>query len=153
LLSPWRSSELLAVLAHDRGGRSEANTDGAALVDEGTLCGDPPDDILGCQYRRHHCYLDLRDRSLHPRIRTRSWSGLSLYRQRPFSFSGMIPEIDIWRAAQLMLKRYGDNAFNESVARADELAAADDQNGAATWRRIATAVKQLANTIPPGPVH
>jgi len=78
---------------------------------------------------------------------------LSLYRQRPYSFSGMIPEIDIWRAAQLMLKRYGDNAFNESVARADELAAGDDQNGAATWRRIATAVEQLANTIPSGPVH
>jgi hypothetical protein len=63
----------------------------------------------------------------------------------------MIPEIDIWRAAQLMLKRYGDNAFNESVTRADELAAGDDQNGAATWRRIATAVEQLAITIPPGP--
>jgi hypothetical protein len=78
---------------------------------------------------------------------------LSLYRQRPYSFSGMIPEIDIWRTAQLMLKRYGDNALDESMGRADELAAGDDQNGAATWRRIATAVEQLANTIPPGPVH
>ena len=34
----------------------------------------------------------------------------------------MIPEIDIWRAAQLMLKRYGDKALEESAARADELA-------------------------------
>jgi hypothetical protein len=33
----------------------------------------------------------------------------------------VIPEIDIWRAAQLMLKRYGDNALEESAARADEL--------------------------------
>ena len=65
----------------------------------------------------------------------------------------VIPEIDIWRAAQLMLKRYGDNALNESVARADELAAGDDQNGAATWRRIAVAVVQLINTTPSGPVH
>jgi hypothetical protein len=32
----------------------------------------------------------------------------------------VIPEIDIWRAAQLMLKRYGDKALEESAARADE---------------------------------
>ena len=63
----------------------------------------------------------------------------------------MIPEIDIWRAAQLMLKRYGDKA--ERSARADELVAAGDDNGAAVWRRITAAVAQLANTTPPGPVH
>ena len=65
----------------------------------------------------------------------------------------MIPEIDIWRAANLMLKRYGDKALDESATRADELAAAGDDNGAATWRRIAAAVCQLANNTPPGPVH
>ena len=57
----------------------------------------------------------------------------------------MIPEIDIWRAAQLMLKRYGDKALEESAARADELVAAGDDNGAAVWRRITTAVVELAN--------
>ena len=65
----------------------------------------------------------------------------------------MIPEIDIWRAAQLMLKRYGNKALEESAARADELVAAGDDNGAAVWRRITAAVAQLANTIPPGRVH
>ena len=65
----------------------------------------------------------------------------------------MIPEIDIWRAAQLMLRRYGDKAFEESAARADELVAAGDDNGAAVWRRIIFAVAQLANTIPRGRVH
>jgi hypothetical protein len=30
----------------------------------------------------------------------------------------MIPEIDIWRAASLMLKRYGEKALEESTARA-----------------------------------
>jgi hypothetical protein len=65
----------------------------------------------------------------------------------------MIPEIDIWRAAQLMLKRYGDEALKESAARANELMAAGDDNGAAVWRRITTAVVELANTIPPGRVH
>jgi hypothetical protein len=65
----------------------------------------------------------------------------------------VIPEIDIWRAANLMLKRYGDKALEQSVARADELAADGDCNGAATWRRIIEAVRQLANTRPVGPLH
>ena len=38
----------------------------------------------------------------------------------------MIPEIDIWRAASLMLKRYGEKALEESAARADELFAEQD---------------------------
>jgi hypothetical protein len=65
----------------------------------------------------------------------------------------LIPEIDIWRAAQLMLKRYGGNALGESAARANELALAGDDDGAATWRRIMAAVEQLANTTPPGRVN
>jgi hypothetical protein len=65
----------------------------------------------------------------------------------------VIPEIDIWRAATLMLKRYGDKALEQSATRADELAADGDHDGAATWRRITNAVEQLANKTPPGPVH
>ena len=34
------------------------------------------------------------------------------------------------------MKRYGDKALEESAARADELAAAEDHNGVAVWRRI-----------------
>jgi hypothetical protein len=48
----------------------------------------------------------------------------------------VIPEIEIWRAANLMLKQYGDKALEESAARAEELAAQDDHNGAAVWRLI-----------------
>jgi hypothetical protein len=66
----------------------------------------------------------------------------------------VIPEIDIWRAATLMLKRYGEKALEESALRVDELATAgDDDDGVAVWRRISDAVGQLANTTPPGPVH
>jgi hypothetical protein len=65
----------------------------------------------------------------------------------------MIPEIDIWRAAQPMLKRYGDKAAEESAARADELAAAGDEDGAVTWRRITNAVGKLGNNTPSGPIH
>ncbi|HEY1430451.1 MAG TPA: hypothetical protein VGF39_02305 [Stellaceae bacterium] len=38
-------------------------------------------------------------------------------------------EIDIWRAANLLLKRYGDRARAEGAARADALAAAGDREG------------------------
>ena len=65
----------------------------------------------------------------------------------------MIPEIDIWRAATLMLKRYGEKALDESAARAAALAAQDDHIGAAVWRRITDAVGQLANTTPSGRPH
>ena len=65
----------------------------------------------------------------------------------------MIPEIDIWRVANLMLKRYGDEADIESAIRAEELAEEGDHNGAAVWRRIINAIGQLENTTPPGPLH
>jgi hypothetical protein len=65
----------------------------------------------------------------------------------------VIPQIDIWQAAQLMLKRYGHKALEESAARAGELMSAGDNNGAAVWRRITTAVAPLANTTPPEPLH
>jgi hypothetical protein len=78
---------------------------------------------------------------------------LSVSRPQACSVRRVIPEIDIWRAANLMLKRYGDKALEESAAQADELAAAGDDDGAATWRRITGAVEQLANNTPLGPVH
>ena len=64
----------------------------------------------------------------------------------------MIPEIDIWRAASLMLKRYGEKALEESAARADELFAEQDHD-AAVWRRIIDAVGRLAKMKPSGRPH
>jgi len=65
----------------------------------------------------------------------------------------VIPEIDIWRVANLMLKRYGDEAEAESARRDDELWEVGDAAGVAVWRRVMGAVRQLANTTPLGPVH
>jgi hypothetical protein len=64
-----------------------------------------------------------------------------------------MPEIDIWRAASLMLERYGEKALEKNTACADEPAADGDPNGAAPWHRISDAVGQLANKTPPGSVH
>ena len=49
-----------------------------------------------------------------------------LYRTRIHADRDMIPDADIWRAATLMLKRYGESAQSESASRADELAAEGD---------------------------
>jgi hypothetical protein len=55
------------------------------------------------------------------------WSGVRFHEPT------MIPEIDIWRAAQLMLKRNRDSALEESAARANDLALAGDDDGTNTW--------------------
>jgi len=65
----------------------------------------------------------------------------------------VIPEIDIWRVATLMLKCYGDQAETESTRRADELWEVGDAVGVAVWRRVTDAVRQLVNVSPPGPAQ
>jgi hypothetical protein len=65
----------------------------------------------------------------------------------------VISELEIWRAANLLLKRYGDKARAEGTARANALAEAGDHEGAAVWRRITNAVVQLANKTRRGPMH
>ena len=62
-------------------------------------------------------------------------------------------EIEIWRAAYLMLRWYGDTAQEESARRAVEFAAAGDPEGEAGWRRIIDAIGELANRTPLGPLH
>jgi hypothetical protein len=79
--------------------------------------------------------------------------GLTVDIGSPANLSVVIPEIDIWRVANLMLTRYGEEAMLEGAQRAHELAADGDRTGAATWLRITNAIAQLANTTSPGTVH
>jgi hypothetical protein len=65
----------------------------------------------------------------------------------------VIPEIEIWRVANLMLTCYGDDAAAEGAKRAEELAVDGDLGGVATWLRVIDAIRQLAITTPVGPVH
>ena len=65
----------------------------------------------------------------------------------------MIPEIDIRRVADLMIRQYGESAQAESAKRADESAKIGDEGGAAVWRRVTRAAAELANTTPSGTVH
>jgi hypothetical protein len=81
---------------------------------------------------------------------SRVLADLTLYRPSLDNLLSVIPEIDIWRVANLMLKRYGDEADIESALRAEEFAEKGDWTGEAIWRRIIDAIGQLVNITPPG---
>jgi hypothetical protein len=98
-----------------------------SFVDKGALICNPPDAML-CGQNRH-------------------------YRPRPQGHPPVSSPDDIWRVANLMLKRYGDKAGAERTSRVDELAAGGDNAGVAAWMRIIDAIGQPANTTPTGPVH
>jgi hypothetical protein len=89
-----------------------------SFVDKRALICNPPDATL-CGQNRHH----------RPRLQGHP----------PLSS----PD-DIWRVANLMLKRYGDKAEAESARRAGEVAADSDVAGVAVWMRIIDAIGRLA---------
>jgi hypothetical protein len=60
----------------------------------------------------------------------------------------MISDRDVWAAALLILKRYGDNAMLEASQRADRLLEDDDLAGAETWHRILYAIERLQAKAP-----
>jgi hypothetical protein len=57
-----------------------------------------------------------------------------------------VDEKDIFRAAHAMIKRFGEDADVEAAVRADELLKQGDANGAAAFRRIVRAIKELERT-------
>jgi hypothetical protein len=60
----------------------------------------------------------------------------------------MIPELDIYQSANLIIKQHGQDAPIHAAMRADELLEAGDLNGAETWKRILRAVEELQGTEP-----
>jgi hypothetical protein len=60
----------------------------------------------------------------------------------------MIHDREIWQAAQVMVKRYGDGAMLEAAARADQLQEDGDMAGASVWHRILNAIERLQATKP-----
>ena len=55
----------------------------------------------------------------------------------------MVADIDIWRSANVMVKRYGEDAALEAAKRADCCLESGDIDGCAVWKRIITAVEDL----------
>ncbi len=48
----------------------------------------------------------------------------------------MIPDLDIYRSANLLIKRHGHDAPIEAAMRADAMLERADLDGYAVWRRI-----------------
>ncbi len=60
----------------------------------------------------------------------------------------MVPDLDIYRSANLLVKHHGQDAPIEAAMRADELLEAGDLDGVAVWRRILRAVEELQRAEP-----
>jgi hypothetical protein len=72
-------------------------------------------------------------------------------KRRSANRARMIREIDMWRVAMLMVKRYAEDAEANADRRADELETEGDQAGAAIWRRVTVPIEQLTDLT--GPRH
>lgn len=64
----------------------------------------------------------------------------------------MISELDIWRAATLLIKQHGDDAEVVASLRVDQMTEGEDEEGRAVWQMIKRAVGELRAT-PAGPAH
>jgi len=60
----------------------------------------------------------------------------------------MISESDIWAAALLMVKRYGDDAGNQAAMRANAMASEGDDDGCVVWVQIAKAIEKVQAIAP-----
>ncbi len=55
----------------------------------------------------------------------------------------MIPDLDIYRSANVLVKRYGPDAPIHAAMRADAMLEKGDPDGYAVWKRILRALEEL----------
>jgi hypothetical protein len=55
----------------------------------------------------------------------------------------MIPDLDIWRAANLLIREHGGDAEIEAAKRADLMVERGDLDGQSLWKRIRRAIVEL----------
>ena len=60
----------------------------------------------------------------------------------------MIPDIDIFRAASVIIKQYDEAAPIHAAMRADAMLEAGDLDGLAVWKRILRVVEDLQRKAP-----
>ncbi len=67
----------------------------------------------------------------------------------------MIPDLDIYRAANVIIKQHGKDAPIHAAMRADAMLEAGDLGGYAVWKRILRAMEEWgrAEPGPGGKVH
>ncbi len=60
----------------------------------------------------------------------------------------MIPDLDIFRSAQVLVKQHGEDAPIEAAMRADAMLDKGDLDGYAVWKRVLRAVEELQRVGP-----
>ncbi len=60
----------------------------------------------------------------------------------------MIPDLDIFRSAGVLVKRHGPDAPIHAAMRADAMLEKGDLDGCAVWKRVLKAVEELQGTTP-----
>lgn len=65
----------------------------------------------------------------------------------------MISDLDIYRAAQVLIDQHGELAYMQAVKRRDRMRRKRDAGGELTWNRVITAVVRLVGDDGRGAVH
>jgi carbon monoxide dehydrogenase subunit G len=65
----------------------------------------------------------------------------------------MVDDIDIWRAAKLMIHRHGADATTAAAMRADAMLKENDAAGVVTWKQIVRAIEELQRPRTNDAVH
>ncbi len=65
----------------------------------------------------------------------------------------MIPDLDIYRSANLLIKQHGEDAPIHAAMCADAMLEVGDLDGYAVWKRILRAVGELQRAEPGARVH
>ncbi len=65
----------------------------------------------------------------------------------------MIPDLDIWRSAHLLVKHPGEDAPIHAAMKADAMLEKGDLDGLAVWKRVLRAVEELQRVEPGARLH
>ncbi len=60
----------------------------------------------------------------------------------------MTSDLDIYRSAQVLVKRHGPDAPVQAAMRADAMLDKGDLDGYAVWKRVLKAVEELLRVVP-----
>ncbi len=60
----------------------------------------------------------------------------------------MLSDLNLWRAANVMIKRYGDGAATEAAMRADEFLDQGNLDRQRLWMRIMQTIEELQRERP-----
>ena len=65
------------------------------------------------------------------------------------TFKAMTDEIDIYRAANLLIKQHGGEAALFAAMQADACSEKGDLDGKVTWLAVISAIEEVQDTTPP----